>query len=195
MTLYCTELDVGQHGLYAMHSSVRKGKYTVDKHTALRVIVYICLCSGCTRTSHPVQFITSSLSPLCLSSLAPLLPSTPFLPPSLLPFYTPFCTPPPFLKPSGAFWNCTMLADHTKEHAEDVISPTSKAKPAGSKKGRHTRSHSSSFDWMYAGGQAETHMCSAASADTAGHDSVANPQSVSAAAIERMYGIKPVIAA
>ncbi|KAL0031927.1 hypothetical protein WJX79_006284 [Trebouxia sp. C0005] len=37
---------------------------------------------------------------------------------------------------------------NTKEYAEDVISPTSKAKAAGSKKGRHIRSHSSSLDWM-----------------------------------------------
>ncbi|KAA6428011.1 MAG: alpha beta-hydrolase [Trebouxia sp. A1-2] len=84
---------------------------------------------------------------------------------------------------------------NTKEYAEDVISPTSKAKAAGSKKGRHIRSHSSSLDWMYAGSQPEAPVLGAGSADTAARDSVANPQSVSAAAIERMYGIKPVSAA
>ena len=88
-----------------------------------------------------------------------------------------------------------MLADDTKEYGEDVVSPTSKAKAARSKNGRHTRSHSSSLDWMYAGRQPEAHMPGAGSADTEGHDIVATPQSVSAAAIERLYGIKPVTAA
>ncbi len=88
-----------------------------------------------------------------------------------------------------------MLADNTKEHAEDVTSPTSKAKAAGSRKGRHTRSHSASLDWMYAGRQHEAHMSGAGSADPEGHDSVPNPHSVSAAAIERMYGITPGTAA
>ena len=48
---------------------------------------------------------------------------------------------------------------------------------------------------MYAGRQPEAHMPGAGNADRDGRDSVANPQSVSAAAIERMYGIKPVTAA
>jgi len=38
-------------------------------------------------------------------------------------------------------------------------------------------------------------MPGAGSADTEGRDSVANPQSVSAAAIERLYDIRPVTAA
>ncbi|DBA97134.1 TPA: hypothetical protein ACH3X1_014902 [Trebouxia sp. C0004] len=80
--------------------------------------------------------------------------------------------------------------DDTKESA---ISPTSKAEAVGSKKGRHTRSHSSSLDWMYAGRQLEAHMPGAGSSDREVHDSVANPQAVSAAAIERLYGIKPVM--
>ena len=88
-----------------------------------------------------------------------------------------------------------MPADYTKEYAEDVITPTSKAKPAGSRKGRHARSHSSSLDWMYAERQAGAHMPGAGSADVEGQDSMANPQSVSAAAIQRMYGIIPVTTA
>ena len=89
-----------------------------------------------------------------------------------------------------------MLAGNTKEYnVKDVISPTSKAKAAGSKHGRHTRSHSSSLDWMYAGRQPEAHMAGDGSTDTEGRDSVANPQSVSAAAIEKMYGITPGTAA
>ncbi len=80
-----------------------------------------------------------------------------------------------------------MLADGVKEYGEGVISPMTKAKAASSKKGRHTRSHSSSLDWMYA----EAHMPGAGSTDTAVRDSVANPQLVSAAVIERMYGITP----
>ena len=120
--------------------------------------------------------------------------------PPLLPFCPPFSAPfcpsaPPLMEPVEAFQSRRMLADDTKEHAEDVISPTSKAKPAESRKGRHTRSHSASLDWMYAGRQAGAHMPDAGSADTEGHDSAANPHSVSAAAIEKMYGITPVTAA